>query len=145
MVVSSESGSLRNSGRTQYDPALPHDVFIELRQLDDEAIGVVRIKGALDRFSSPRLKDVLRRAVESGTNQLIIDLSELTSVDSSGLGILIVTLQRARRAGGGLRLASANQRLVAILRTMSLDQLFQRDDTVQDAINFFRSSGQANR
>jgi len=145
MVVSSENESLLNSGRTQYDPALPHDVSIELQQLEGEAIGVVRIEGTLNRFSSPRLKEVLRRAVDSGTNQLIIDLSDLTSVDSSGLGILIVMLQRARRVGGGLRLACANQRLVAILRTMSLDQLFQRDDTVQDAINYFRSSGQPNR
>jgi anti-sigma B factor antagonist len=120
-----------------------HDMHVELQRPSDEAILVVRIQGVLDRFSAPRLKEMLVGAVEGGTNELIIDLSDVTSVDSSGLGALVGMLRRAERVGGGLRLTGANEKLADILIRMSLDDLFQQDKTVQDAITHFRSSGQA--
>jgi anti-sigma B factor antagonist len=118
-------------------------MVVDLQHLGDEAIVVVRVKGALNRFSGPRLKEMLLQAVEDGTNELIIDLSALTSVDSSGLGVLVGTLKRARQGGGGLRLTGYNKRLATILSRTSLDRLLHHDDTVQDAITYFRGSGQA--
>jgi anti-sigma B factor antagonist len=144
--VSSENDSLRESTDAENEPVLPHDMQVELEQLDDEAIAVVRIKGTLNRFSCPRLKDKLVRAVEAGTKELVVDMSDVSSVDSSGLGVLILTLQRTRQVGGGLRLAGANEKLSTILTTMALDRLLQQDDTVQDSLRYFRgSAGQASR
>jgi anti-anti-sigma regulatory factor len=51
-------------------------------------------------------------------------------------------LQRARKVGGGLRLTGGNEKLATTLTTMALDQVLQQDDTVQDAIAYFRSSSQ---
>ena len=119
--------------------ALPQDMLVELERID-ETIAVARITGTLDRFSCQRLKDVLIDAVGAGSKELIIDLTDVTTVDSSGLGVLIVMFQRARLAGGGLRLTGLNERLTTILTTMSLDQVLHRDQTVQDAISYFRST-----
>ena len=77
-----------------------------------------------------------------GLDTSIVDMTDLASVDSSGLGVLVGTLKRARQTGGGLRLAGANKRLATILSRTSLDRLLHHDDSVQDAISYFRSSDQ---
>ena len=137
-----ESEPVLEPPTAEHKPSLPHDMFVELEQVGGEPIAVVHVKGTVNRFSGPRLKDVLSRALEAGTNQLVIDMTELASVDSSGLGVLVGTLKRARQTGGGLRLAGANTRLATILSRTSLDRLLHHHDSVQDAISYFRSSGQ---
>ena len=122
------------------EPTPSGDTRVEVEQLGDEAIVVVRIKGTLDRFSGPRIKNILVRALEAGTNELVIDPSGVVSVDSSGVGVLVGTLKRARRDGGGLRLAGENHKLWTMLRMMSLDQMFPHDGSVQEAINQFRTA-----
>ena len=84
------------------------------------------------------------RALEAGSNQLVVDMTDLASVDSSGLGVLVGTLKRARQTGGGLRLAGANKRLATILSRTSLDRLLHHDDSVQDAVTYFRGSDPTN-
>src|SRR5438105_10802374 len=113
---------------------------VELEQLDGESIAVVRVHGILDRFSCPQLKDRLVRALEAGGTELIIDLSGVESVDSSGLGVLVGTLKLARRAGGDLRLTGANHRLATTIERLSLDQLLRQHRSVQDAVTYFRSA-----
>jgi anti-sigma B factor antagonist len=117
---------------------LPGDMHVELEPLRAEAMMIVHVTGALDRFSGPRLKDMLLRAVDAGTNQLIIDLSGVNSVDSSGLGVLVGTLKRSRQVGGDLRLTGASHKLSTILTRMSLDHVLRQDSGVPDAITYFR-------
>jgi anti-sigma B factor antagonist len=118
---------------------LPDDIHVDVEQLSDEAIAVVRVQGTLDRFSGPYLKDVLVRAVEAGNTELVVDLSEVGSVDSSGLGVLVGTLKLARRAGGDLRITGASHRLTTTIERLSLDQLLRQHTTVQDAVVYFRT------
>jgi len=113
---------------------------VELQQLEGESVTLVRVSGVLDRFSCPHLKQRLARAVEEGENELVVDLSGVESVDSSGLGALVGVLKLARRAGGDLRIAGASQRLSTTIERLSLDQLFRNHDTVQDAVTSFRSA-----
>jgi len=119
---------------------LSSDLHVEVEPLRDEDIAVAHVRGTLDRFSGPHLKELLVRAVESGTNQLVVDLGGVASVDSSGLGVLVGTLKLARRTGGDLRLACVGPRLTVIIERLALDQLLRRADTVQDAIALARAA-----
>ena|SRR5437016_850746 len=118
----------------------PDDMHFELEQLDGESITVVHVHGILDRFSCPQLKERLARAVESGGTEIIVDLTGVDSVDSSGLGVLVGTLKLARRAGGDLRLTGANHRLATTIERLSLDQLLRQHASVQDAVASFRAT-----
>ena len=130
-------------GRSESAQMSPADTHVEPEHLGDGTIVILRVKGSLDRFSSPRIKNILGRAMEAGTADLVLDLSGVMSLDSSGVGVLVGTLKRARRAGGDLRLAGENHKVSTILRTMSLDNMLPQDRTVEDAITYFRSSGKA--
>jgi anti-sigma B factor antagonist len=117
---------------------LPDDMRVDLEEVDGGAVTVVRVQGTLDRFSCPHLKELLFRRVEAGSVEIVIDLSGVDSVDSSGLGVLVGTLKLARRAGGDLRITGASQRLTTTIQRLSLDQLLRHHPNVQDAVASFR-------
>jgi anti-sigma B factor antagonist len=73
----------------------------------DEVDGayVVTLRGEIDAFSSPSLRDDLRRLVEEQDAHLVVvDLSNVTFLDSSALGALVGLLRRLRERGGQLRI-----------------------------------------
>jgi anti-sigma B factor antagonist len=119
---------------------LQDDIRVDLDHLDGGAVVVVRVQGTLDRFSCPHLKEMLVQAVEAGKTELVVDLSGVDTVDSSGLGVLVGTLKLARRAGGDLRITGASRRLATTIERLSLDQLLRQHASVQDAITSFRSA-----
>src|SRR2546429_7658313 len=66
---------------------------------------VVRLKGRLDVASVPAFRLEVRELMKGGATTLVLDLTELASIDSSGLGAVIGGLRLAREARGGPRLA----------------------------------------
>ncbi len=60
---------------------------------------VVALRGSIDIYSVPGLRPALERLADGG--DLVVDLSEVTLIDSSGLGALMRLRNRSRRAGTG--------------------------------------------
>jgi anti-anti-sigma factor len=78
---------------------------------------VVAVTGELDLASSPALDQELERVSRSDTELLILDLSELEFMDSTGLSVLIKANQRAQDAGkrfGVLKGSPQVQRLLSL-------------------------------
>ena len=65
--------------------------------------GSVRVKvcGELDMSTSPQLDETLRREIDAG-NRVVVDLSEIAFIDSTGLNTLITALRAASSNGGAL-------------------------------------------
>jgi anti-sigma B factor antagonist len=119
---------------------LEDDIRVELDQQYGGAILAVYVDGTLDRFSGPHLKEMLVQAVEAGKIELVVDLSKVDTVDSSGLGVLVGALKLTRRAGGDLRISGASHRLATTIERLALDQLLRQHPTVQDAVASFSSA-----
>jgi anti-sigma B factor antagonist len=78
---------------------------------------VLTLSGELDLASSPALEQELDRALEAGTNQLIVDLRELEFMDSTGLSVLVKAHQRVEEAGarfGVVKGSAQVQRLLSL-------------------------------
>lgn len=83
---------------------------------------VLRLRGELDLVSSYALE--ARLQVVDETADVVIDLSELEFVDSTGLGVLVKTHQRLRREGRGLTLVAGSGQVSRLLTLTGLtDQL----------------------
>jgi anti-anti-sigma factor len=98
-----------------------------------DGITILTPAGEIDRDSSKDLREAADRAVRRGRRHLILDLTEVTFCDSSGLSLFIDLHRQADSAGGWLRLAGARPQLRSMLRVTRLDQLLALYDTVEAA------------
>jgi anti-sigma B factor antagonist len=97
-------------------PLAPFDVSVE--RLDGTA--VVHVAGELDLATSPRLSAVLA-GLEQPCDRVVLDLSELAFIDSTGLSLTVTEYQRATRDGFDLVVAGAEGHVLDVLRLTGLD------------------------
>jgi anti-sigma B factor antagonist len=95
---------------------------------------VVRVSGEVDVHTSPSLKAALVDAMGQGCRVVVADLAAVPFIDSSGLGVLIGALRRAREAGGELRVVSGDDAVIKILRITGLDQVLPLYVSVDEAV-----------
>jgi len=95
---------------------------------------VVRVSGEVDVHTSPSLKAALVDAMGDGCPVVVADLAGVPFIDSSGLGVLIGALRRAREAGGELRVVSGDDAVIKILRITGLDQVLPLFSSVDEAL-----------
>lgn len=103
-------------------PDLP-DAFAITESLESHAIRL-QISGELDLAVSGRLQDHIDSVARAGET-VVLDLSELTFVDSSGLNVLVTAFKQARRDGWELRVERRMTRPVErVITMMGLDAVF---------------------
>jgi anti-sigma B factor antagonist len=82
---------------------------------------VCRIRGDLDAVSAPRLRAVLAERINS---DVVLELSELQFIDSSGLGVLVGALKRFEAAGRRLTLRAPTSGIQRVFAITGLDRAF---------------------
>jgi len=95
---------------------------------------ILTISGEVDIYTSPALKSALAAAAVDGCRVLVVDLNAVGFIDSSGLGVLVGALRRAREAGGDLRVVSGQETVARILRITGLDRVFALHATLDEAL-----------
>jgi anti-sigma B factor antagonist len=89
--------------------------------LEDEA--VISVIGELDFSTAPRLREQILELLKGSTSNLVIDVSRLDFVDSSGLGVLVAAMKRMRERKGRLMLRSPSANTSKVLQVSGLDKL----------------------
>lgn len=87
-------------------------------------VDVVRMGGEVDLYTAPDLKTTIYEILDSGTNSIILDMTGLEFMDSSGLGVLVGTLKRVRSSGGSLCLICDRDNLLKVFSLTGLDKVF---------------------
>ena len=108
------------------------DLVVQLEERDGWA--VARLSGDLDLTTSPRLREQIVQAITNGRSQIVLDLEAVDFVDSTGLGVLVGLLKRARTQGGDLRLVSTRTSFRKILELTALERALPLAASVDDAI-----------
>jgi anti-sigma B factor antagonist len=85
---------------------------------------VIAARGEIDLFTAPDLKQVLTEVIESGQHRLVIDLSEVSFLDSTALGVLIGAVKRLRSRGGALAIVNTEASIAKTFEITGLDQIF---------------------
>ena len=93
----------------------------------------LRIDGRLNMVAAPRVRAAVEDVVRDGANRVVIDLSDVTFMDSSGLGALIAGLKTTRQAGGDLRIAAPAEQVAAVLKLTNLDRVLRPYGTPEAA------------
>jgi anti-sigma B factor antagonist len=90
----------------------------------DDGEATLRIEGTLDAVTAPELRPALDALVAENRQKIIIDLSSLRLIDSSGVGVLVSLFKRVRANGGDVRIVGVRDQPRAIFRLLRLDRVF---------------------
>ena len=74
--------------------------------------------------SIPELRSKMREIVDEGIRELVIDLTDVHMVDSSGIGLLISAYNSLRKTGGRLAITHASSEILELFQTMRMHQHF---------------------
>ncbi len=85
-----------------------------------ERVMVVEVAGELDLHSAPQLRAEVGRALENNVPRIVIDLAGVTFLDSTGVGVLVGALKRARAATGALNFCGAQPRVRRVFEITGL-------------------------
>lgn len=96
-------------------------------------VSLIRAEGRLDMVSAPGLRSIVADALAAGRTRLVVDLSGVVFMDSSGLGALVGCLKAARQAEGDLRLVRPSAQVVSVLRLTNLDRVLAIVDAPETA------------
>jgi len=86
---------------------------------------VIQPAGILDSAKGSEFRQEIGEMVENGVNIVLIDFQDVTFMDSSGLGALVLALKTVRAAGGKLFICSINEQIRMLFELTSMDRVFQ--------------------
>jgi anti-sigma B factor antagonist len=102
-----------------------------------DSVTVVAPEGRLDMDSAPDLRDHVKQLVDTGVTRIVMDLSEIDFVDSSGLAAIISALRTVRQAGGTIHIARPSREVQLLLEITLLDQVIRPYPDIEGALADF--------
>lgn len=109
------------------------------RHTDPRGATVLTVAGELDHHTAPEVTGLLLETPFSAQVPVLIDVSDLTYCDSTGITVFISADRRARETGASLVLVGLSADLMHVFRIIGLDQLFTFQPSVEDAIRALNS------
>nr|WP_246336646.1 STAS domain-containing protein [Flexivirga oryzae] len=101
---------------------------------DEGDFTVIRLVGDVDVSAAGRLRDALLRLITDTSEKVLVDLTDVPFMDSTGLGVLVARLKQLRLDGGDLALVIPSERLLRNFRITGLDRVFHIYPTVAEAV-----------
>jgi len=95
---------------------------------------VVTLAGELDVATAPDLMEPLREVIEENPQRLVIDLDEVTFLDSTGLGVLVSAYQRMSTRAGGLVFVCHSRNSLKVMQITGLSRVFTFAPSVEEAV-----------
>jgi len=111
---------------------------IETQTDAPRSLCTIKLSGPLLVSNIQSFKNQLR---DLETPRLVIDLSDVSHVDSVGIGVLVNSLMSRKKHGGSLVLAAANDRVMSVLKGTQVDQLFRFAPSTSEAQAMVANAG----
>ena len=112
---------------------MPPEFALTEEPIDSER-HVLAVRGEIDLFTAPELKQKLTDAIEGGKSRIVVDLAQTTFLDSTALGVLIGAVKRLRTREGALVIVNIDQNIAKTFEITGLDQIFTIRPTRDEAV-----------
>jgi anti-sigma B factor antagonist len=96
----------------------------EITQGTHGDVPVVAVRGEIDVATAPQLREVLHEVIAQGHPTVVLDLLDVTFLDSTALGVLVGALRRCREMDGDLHVVVADPRIIKIFEITGLTKVF---------------------
>lgn len=108
------------------------DLGLDVSQSGEKT--VLAVRGEVDVYTAPRLRERLVELVGEGKHQIVVDLEGVDFLDSTGLGVLVGGLKRLRSHEGDLVLVCTQQRILKVFEITGLTKVFSIFKSIDDAV-----------
>ena len=107
----------------------------------DDGVGAVTVAGELDQATLPELQRALDEVIEAGSDALVVDLSDCSFIDSSGLAALVSARERVSAGvGRGFAICCGSPQVLRLLEITGLDKAMGAVSTRAEALEAVRAS-----
>jgi anti-sigma B factor antagonist len=96
---------------------------LTIEVVPDDGIVTVRLSGEVDLATSPALREAVMEALGTPASTVCLDLTSVSFLDSTGLGVLVAMQRRAKGEGGSVRLVGPTGMVLRALQITGVDQL----------------------
>jgi anti-sigma B factor antagonist len=111
------------------------DIDLTVRSSVVDGWTILFVAGEVDLYTAPAVREAAVGAMESGADHLVLDLTDVPFMDSSGLAVIVACLKRLRELGGDLALVSPpNSPPTKLLSLTGLDHAIPTHATVDEAL-----------
>jgi len=115
---------------------------VETGDASDGEVAVLVIGGELDYEVSPQLRARLLGAIKAGRRRLVLDLTEVTFIDSTAIGVLAGAVARMDKVGGGsLAVVSTHEKVLQIFEITGLDSVVSLHSSRDEAVSELALAG----
>lgn len=109
------------------------NLTINIEEQNKQAI--MTLKGEIDVYTAPKLKEQLNELVGESEADVLVDLKDVTYMDSTGLGTFVSGLKHAKESGTTLKLIRANERLYRLFKVTGLDHVIDVHSIEEGELN----------
>lgn len=106
----------------------------DLSVQERDGLPVVFVEGEIDVATAPPLRERLQEQVAAGHATVVVDLTAVSFLDSTALGVLVGALKRSRQAGGSLPLVINEPRILKVFEITGLTEVFPIHPTLDEAV-----------
>jgi anti-sigma B factor antagonist len=114
---------------------------LDLDTTERDGSTLVSLRGEIDVYTAPRLRQAIVDLVEGGSKSIVVDLQAVDFLDSTGLGVLVEALKRVRSEQGDLAIVATQDKILKIFDITGLNKAFRIHRSVEDAMAATPSEG----
>ena len=107
------------------------ELGLDVRKVDGHS--VVDVKGEIDVYTAPKLREKLIELVSEGSYEVVVNLEGVDFLDSTGLGVLVGALKRGKAHDGNLSLVCTQDKILKIFKITGLTKVFPIHESVEEA------------
>jgi anti-sigma B factor antagonist len=115
-------------------------IRLETNVRDVDGMNVLDVTGEIDVYTAPQFKEAINSVLSGGQKHLIINLTEVTYMDSSGFGALLSATKRLRPVGGTVNLVKCSSSIDRILKITRLNTVFGTFQSIDEALESAKSA-----
>jgi len=97
-------------------------------------LSILVVGGEVDYEVSPQLKAHMMRAIKAGAKRVVLDLSDVTFIDSTAIGVIAGAVEKLDEAGGSLAIVSTHEKVVQIFEITGLDSVITLHASREEAL-----------
>ena len=107
---------------------------MEIKKRNEAGHSIISLVGEVDLHFSPKAREEILGMLKNNEN-ILVDLSEVSYIDSSGIASLVEGYQMSKKSGQSFALLSVSNAAMQVLKLARLDSVFPIYDSVSDIQN----------